>query len=95
MWGLWWTERHWGRFSTEYFSFPYQSFHQFLHHHNYTGAGTIGFLVAAVPSGPNWTPPPSIPIFNRTLGLILDDDDGEEEEEEEEDEEEEEEVENL
>jgi hypothetical protein len=26
------------------------------------GAGTIGLLVAAVPSGPNWTPPPTIPI---------------------------------
>jgi hypothetical protein len=26
------------------------------------GAGTIGLLVSAVPSGPNWTPPPTIPI---------------------------------
>jgi hypothetical protein len=26
-----------------------------------SGAGTIGLLVAAVPSGPNWTPPPTIP----------------------------------
>jgi hypothetical protein len=26
------------------------------------GAGTIGQLVAAVPSGPNWTPPPPMPI---------------------------------
>jgi hypothetical protein len=26
------------------------------------GAGIIGLLVAAVPSGPNWTPPPTIPI---------------------------------
>jgi hypothetical protein len=26
------------------------------------GAGTIGLLVAAVPSGPNWTPHPTIPI---------------------------------
>jgi hypothetical protein len=26
------------------------------------GAGTIDLLVAAVPSGPNWTPPPTIPI---------------------------------
>jgi hypothetical protein len=25
-------------------------------------AGTVGLLVAAVPSGPNWTPPPTIPI---------------------------------
>jgi hypothetical protein len=26
------------------------------------GAGTIGLLVAAVSSGPNWTPPPNMPI---------------------------------
>jgi hypothetical protein len=26
------------------------------------GDGTIGLLVAAVPSEPNWTPPPTIPI---------------------------------
>jgi hypothetical protein len=26
------------------------------------GAGTIGLFVAAVLSGPNWTPPPTIPI---------------------------------
>jgi hypothetical protein len=26
------------------------------------GAGTIGLFVAAVPSGPNWTPPPAKPI---------------------------------
>jgi hypothetical protein len=30
----------------------------FLHDHS----GTIGLLVVAVPSGPNWTPPPTIPI---------------------------------
>jgi hypothetical protein len=28
------------------------------------GAGTIGLLVAAVPSGPNWTHPPAIPTKN-------------------------------
>jgi hypothetical protein len=27
------------------------------------GAGTIGLLVAAVPNGPNWTPPPHYTIF--------------------------------
>jgi hypothetical protein len=27
-----------------------------------TGAGTIGLLVAAVPSGPNWTPPYTVTI---------------------------------
>jgi hypothetical protein len=29
-----------------------------------SGAGTIGVLVAAVPSGPNWTPTPTTPIKN-------------------------------
>jgi hypothetical protein len=52
-----------GQVFSEYFSFPSQSsFHQFLHHHNHLGAGTIGLLVPIVPSGPNWTPPPTIPI---------------------------------
>jgi hypothetical protein len=32
------------------------------------GAGTIGLLVAAVPSGPNWTPPPIIPIKKNVGG---------------------------
>jgi hypothetical protein len=47
----------WQVFSEQYFGFPCQSFHQFLHHHNH-------LLVAAVPSGSNWTPPPTptIPI---------------------------------
>jgi hypothetical protein len=47
-----------GQVFSEYFGFPCQSFHQFLYHNN----GTIGLLVAAVPSGPNWTSPPNIPI---------------------------------
>jgi hypothetical protein len=34
------------------------SFHQILHHHNQPGQATIGQSVAAVPSGPSWTPPP-------------------------------------
>jgi hypothetical protein len=29
-------------------------------------AGTIGLLVAAVPSGPNWTPSPTIPIKEKS-----------------------------
>jgi hypothetical protein len=41
--------------SSEYFGFSCQSFHQFLHHHNQAGAGTLGRLVGAVPSAPNWT----------------------------------------
>jgi hypothetical protein len=34
------------------------------------GVGTICLLVAAVPSGPNWTPPPTIPI-NEAFILLL------------------------
>jgi hypothetical protein len=37
------------------------SFHQFLHHHNHLGLAQQA-MVAAVPSGPDWTPPPTIPI---------------------------------
>jgi hypothetical protein len=60
----------------EYFGFPCQSsFHQFLHHHNHPGLGTIGLLVAAVPSGPNWTPLSTIPIKkNLNMASSVDDD---------------------
>jgi hypothetical protein len=54
MWDLWWTKWHWGRFFSKYFGFPCQfSFHRLLHHHHHlsSGAGTIGELVADVPSG--------------------------------------------
>jgi hypothetical protein len=34
------------------------------------GADKIGLLVAAVPSGPNWTPPPNIPI-KKNLSISL------------------------
>jgi hypothetical protein len=57
-----------GKVFSEYFGFPCQSsFHQFLHHHNHPGAGTVGILVAAVPSGPNWTPPPNILIKKKSV----------------------------
>jgi hypothetical protein len=42
-----------GRVLSEYFGFPCQ----ILHHHNHPGQATIGQTVAAVPSGPRWTPP--------------------------------------
>jgi hypothetical protein len=46
-----------GRVFSEYFGFPCQSsFNQILHHHNHPGQATIGQSVAAVPSGPSWTP---------------------------------------
>jgi hypothetical protein len=45
-----------GQVSSEYFGFPYRfSFHQLLHTRLSSGAGTIGQLVADVPSGR--TPP--------------------------------------
>jgi hypothetical protein len=72
MWNLWWTKRHWGRFS------PSTSVSPVNHHStNFSiiispGAGTIDLLVAAVPSGPNWTPPPTTPNKkNRNERLIL------------------------
>jgi hypothetical protein len=41
MWDLWWTK--WGQVFSEYFGFPCQSsFHQLLHNHLSSGAGTIG-----------------------------------------------------
>jgi hypothetical protein len=48
-----------GQLFSEYFGFPCQfSFHRLLHnHHLSSGAGTIGQLVADVPSGLSLTPP--------------------------------------
>jgi hypothetical protein len=60
MWDLWWTKWHWGLVFSEYFDFPCQfSFHRLLHihHHLSSGAGTIGQLVAELPSGLSLTPP--------------------------------------
>jgi hypothetical protein len=59
MMDLWWDEVALGQVFSEYFGFPCQfSSHRFLHpHHLSSGAGTIGQLVADVPSGLNLTPP--------------------------------------
>jgi fatty acid desaturase len=49
-----------GQVSSEYFGFPCQfSFHRLphIHHHLSSWAGTIGQLVADVPSGLRLTPP--------------------------------------
>jgi hypothetical protein len=49
-----------GQFFSEYFGFPCQfSFHRLLqiHHHLSSGAGTIGQLLADVPSGLSLIPP--------------------------------------
>jgi hypothetical protein len=54
------------RVFTKYFGFPCQSlFNQILHHHNHPGQATIGKSVAAVPSGPSWTPPHTKRILKR------------------------------
>jgi hypothetical protein len=62
MWGLWWTKRHWGRFPPSTSVSPANHHSTNLSIIKSLGAGTIGLLVAAVPSGPSWTPPPTIPI---------------------------------
>jgi hypothetical protein len=52
-----------GQVFSKYFSFPCQfSFHRllYIHHHLSSGAGTIGQLVADVPSGNSLTPPREI-----------------------------------
>jgi hypothetical protein len=52
-----------GQVFSEYFGFPcHSSFHQILHH-NHPGQATIGQSMAAVPSGPSWTPPPTKRIY--------------------------------
>jgi hypothetical protein len=61
MWGLWWTKGHWSRFS------PSISVPPANHSTNFsitiiTRGWHIRSLVAAVPSRPNWTPPPTTPI---------------------------------
>jgi hypothetical protein len=50
-----------GQVFFEDFGFLYQSFHRLLHthHHPSSGAGTIGQIVADVPSGISDTPPHS------------------------------------
>jgi hypothetical protein len=57
MWGLWWTKRHWGRFS------PSTSVSPANHSTDFpiiiiTRGWQNRPLVAAVPSGP-WFPPPT------------------------------------
>jgi hypothetical protein len=58
MCGLWWTKR----FSPSTSVYPANgSTNLFII--IFTRVGTVGLLVAVVPSGPNWTPPPIIPII--------------------------------
>jgi hypothetical protein len=50
-----------GQVFSEYFGFSCQSsFHQILRHHNHPGQATVCQSLAAVPSGPSWTPPPTM-----------------------------------
>jgi hypothetical protein len=59
MWDLWWTYWRWGRFSPSTSVSPTNSHttNCFLTHHLSSEAGTIGQLVADVPSGLSFTPP--------------------------------------
>jgi hypothetical protein len=70
MWGLWWTNRPLGRLcpSTLVSSANHHStnFSIIITH---PGAGTISLLVAAVPSGPNWTSPPHYTKAPNTLWI--------------------------
>jgi hypothetical protein len=58
MWGLWWTKRHWGRFSPSTSVSPANHDSTNFSIIIITRGGTIGILVTAVPSGPNGIPPP-------------------------------------
>jgi hypothetical protein len=68
MWDFWWTKWHCGRIYSEYFGIPCPfSFHQLLHSHQSTEAGTKGPLVARVPRGL------SHPISRKRKVRIVDD----------------------
>jgi hypothetical protein len=58
-----------GQVFSEYFGFPCQfSFHRLLHtHHLSSGAGTIGQVVADVPSGLSLTPPQETKILTTSI----------------------------
>jgi hypothetical protein len=72
MWDLWWTNWHWGHVFSEYFGFPCQfSFHQILSTYLSFGPGTIGRLVADVPSELSLTPPHGIKEKNIYLRHYL------------------------
>jgi hypothetical protein len=70
MWCLWWTKRHWGRFS------PSTSASPANHSTNFSIIIiTRGWhnrpLVAAVLSGPNWTSPPTIQIKKKLYKIQI------------------------
>jgi hypothetical protein len=61
-----------GQVFSAYFGFPYPfSFNQMLHtHHLSSGAGTIGQIVAAVPTGLSLTPPHEIKNLTKLINAI-------------------------
>jgi hypothetical protein len=58
MWDLWWTKWHWSRFSpSTLVPLPVLIPSLHTHHHLSSGAGTIGKILADIPSGLSLTPP--------------------------------------
>jgi hypothetical protein len=60
-----------GQVFSEYFGFPLPIITPISLSSQSPGAGTIGLLVAAVPSGPNWTPPPPPNYTNLKKKFLL------------------------
>jgi hypothetical protein len=62
-----------GQVFSQYFGFLYQfSFHQLLHTNLLSGAGTIGQIVADVPSGLSLTPPHEIKKIIKKFPYTID-----------------------
>jgi hypothetical protein len=60
-----------GHVLSEYLGFPCQfSFYQLLHTHLSSGAGTIGQIVADVPSGLSLTPPQEIKNLKKIASCL-------------------------
>jgi hypothetical protein len=63
-----------GQVFSEYLGFLCQSsFHQFLHHHNHPGLAQFACWwqqCRVDPIGPDWTPPPTIPIKKKVWELL-------------------------
>jgi hypothetical protein len=61
-----------GQVFSEYFGFPCQfSFHEMLHTHLSSGAGTIAQLVANLPNGLNLTLPNEILRKNKNIRILF------------------------
>jgi hypothetical protein len=66
MWVLWWTNWHWGRF-LRVLRFPVPILIPPTTPQSSSGAGTIGQLVADVPSGLSLTPPQETKKKSKTI----------------------------